>query len=281
MIIKEFKFIGILLFIIFAILLLVALVFFITYQRFKCSEYINYWKNIRISGKIEDILPFLKTGDIIITSDCFTKKINNFKCFKNNRGNFVKDSYNYTHIAIIYRKKNRIYLIELINHDNKCSKIISLINPKYKNGLRIIDFSKYIKEIKENTEKNDYCCQRYGIRFINRKIDQNELNRRLENEFNILSDKNFNNLKNLYFIAISGWLLKDMPNNFNYSTEIFYPNDEKDTFFCSEMTGILLQRIGVMKRRNRARMFYPSDYNGSNDHNMFEKGMYSPIKIYE
>ena len=138
-----------------------------------------------------------------------------------------------------------------------------------------------IKEIKENTKKNDFCCQNYGIRFINRKINQNELNRRLENEFNILSDKNFNNLKNLYSIAISGWFIKDAPNNFQYSTEIFYPNDEKDTFFCSEIIGVLLQRIGVMKRVNRARMFYPADYNGTIDDKLFEKGMYSSIKIYE
>jgi len=281
MIIKELKFIGILLFIIFAILLLVALVFIITYQRFQCSEYINHMKNIPISGKIKDILPYLQTGDLLLTSYCLNKNINNLKCFEKSRGNFVKNIYNFSHIGMIYRKKNRIYLIELINHDNKCSKIISLVNPQYKNGLRIIDFEKYIKEIKENTKKNDYCCQRYGIRFINRKLNQNELNRRLENEFNILSDKNFNNLKNLYFIAISGWFLKDMPNNFNYSTEIFYPNDEKDTFFCSEMTGVLLQRIGVMKRENRARMFYPADYSGSMDDKLFEKNMYSSIKIYE
>lgn len=281
MIIKELKFIGIFLFIIFAILLLVALVFFITYQRFQCSEYINYWKNIPISGKIETIIPFLKTGDLIISSDCLNKNMNNIKCFRSNRANFVKESYNYTHIAMIYRKNNKIYLIELINYDNKCSKIFSLVNPKYKNGLRIVEFDKYVKEIKDNTKKNIHCCQNYAIRFINRKLNQNELNRRLENEFNILSDKNFNNLKNLYSIAISGWFTKDMPNNFNYSTEIFYPNDEKDTFFCSEMIGVLLQRIGVMKRVNRSRMFYPADYNGSNDHLLFEKGMYSKIKIYE
>ena len=72
-----------------------------------------------------------------------------------------------------------------------------------------------------------------------------------------------------------------MPNNFNYSTEIFYPNDEIDTFFCSEIIGLLLQRIGVMKRINRARMFYPADFNGSMDKNIFEKDMFSNIKIYE
>jgi hypothetical protein len=281
MIIKELKFIGLLLFIIFAIVLLVALVFFVTFKRFNCSEYINHMKNIPISGKIEKILPFLKTGDLIISSDCLSKNINNIKCFKNSRGNFVKNSYHYTHLAMIYRKENKIYMIELINSDNNCTKNISIINPHYKNGLRIIDFEKYIKEIKENTKKNDFCCQKYGIRFINQKINQNELNRRLENEFNILSDKNFTNLKNLYSIAISGWFTKDMPINFNYSTEIFYSNDEKDTFFCSEIIGVLLQRIGVMKRVNRARMFYPADYNGSMDDKMFEKGMYSPIKIYE
>ena len=71
-----------------------------------------------------------------------------------------------------------------------------------------------------------------------------------------------------------------MPNNFNYSTEIFYPNDKKDTYFCSEMIGVLLQRVGIMKRVNRARMFYPADYTGSLDNRMFEKGMYSNIKIY-
>ena len=281
MIIKELKFIGILLFIIFAIVLLMALIFFITYQRFQCSKYINHMKNIPISGKIETIIPFLQTGDLIISSDCLSKDLNNVKCFRLSRGNFIKNSYHYSHLAMIYRKKNNIYLIENINYDNKCSKIFSMVNPKYKSGLRIVDFEKYVKEIKDNTKKNNNCCQNYAIRFINKKLNQNELNRRLEDEFNILSDKNFNNLKNLYSIAISGWFIKDAPNNFQYSTEIFYPNDEKDTFFCSEMIGVLLQRIGVMKRVNRSRMFYPSDYNGSNDHNMFEKGMYSPIKIYE
>jgi hypothetical protein len=279
MIVKELKFIGLLLFIIFAILLLVALVSFITYQRFQCSEYINYMKTNKIYGKIEDVLPHLQTGDIIISSNCLSKNIKNLKCFINSRGNFVKNSFNYTHISMIYRKNNKIYLIDFIPSDHHCSKKISLVNPKYKNGLRIIEFEKYIKEIKEK-RKDDYCCQNYGIRFINRKINTNELNRRFENEFNILSDKKFNNYKKIVMIAASGWFTKDMPNNFNYTAEIFYPNDEKDTFFCSEMIGILLQRIGVMKRENRARMFYPADYAGSFDNRMFEKGMYSEIKIY-
>lgn len=279
MIIKEIKFIGILLFIIFAIVLLVALVFFITYQRFQCSEYINYMRNIPISGKIEDILPYLQTGDLILTSYCLNKNMNNMQCFKRSRGNFVKNNYNYSHIGLIYRKKNNIFLIELIDYNDPCTKIYSLVNKNYKNGLRIVEFDKYIEIINENIKKKKDCCTNYGIRFINRKINQNELNRRLENEFNILSDKNFNNINIVKLIAISGWLLKDLP--INYSTEIFYPNDQKDTFFCSEMTGVLLQRIGVMKRENRARMFYPADYNGSNDHIMFEKNMYSKIKIYE
>ena len=279
MIVKELKFIGILLFIIFAIILLFALVYFISYQRFQCSEYINYMKTIKISGKIEGVLPYLQTGDIIISSNCLSKDKKKFKCFINSRGNFVKNSYNYSHISMIYRKNNKIFLIDFIPSDHHCSKKISLVNPKYKNGLRIIEFEKYIKEIKEK-RKDDYCCQNYGIRFINRKINTNELNRRFENEFNILSDKNFNDYKKVLMIATSGWFIKDMPNNFNYSAEIFYPNDEKDTFFCSEIIGILLQRIGIMKRVNRARMFYPVDYAGSNDYNMFEKGMYSNIKIY-
>jgi hypothetical protein len=279
MIIKELKFIGILLFIIFAIVLLVALVFFITYQRFQCSKYINYMKTLKISGKIEDITPYLQTGDLIIASNCLKENMNNFKCFLGSRLNFVKNGYNYSHISIIYRKNNKVYLIDFIpGHD--CSNPISIINPKYKNGLRVVEFDKYIKELKESYKTKKGCCQNYGIRFINRKINQNELNIRFESELNILSDTNFNNLNNLKFIAASGWLLKNMPNNFQYSTEIFYPNDEKDTFFCSEMTGILLQRIGVMKRVNRARMFYPADYAGSLDHSMFEKGMYSDIKIY-
>jgi hypothetical protein len=36
-----------------------------------------------------------------------------------------------------------------------------------------------------------------------------------------------------------------------------------------------------MKRVNRARMFYPADYSGSMDNKIFDKGMYSSIKIYE
>jgi hypothetical protein len=281
MIVKELKFIGLLLFIIFAILLLVALVFFITYQRFQCSEHINFMKTLPISGKIESILPYLQTGDIIITSNCLSKNLNDFKCFMNSRENFVKNTYNYSHIAMIYRKNNIIYLIDHLSSRHKCTKLISLVNKKYKNGLCIINFEKYIKEIKEKTKKDNFCCQNYGIRFINRKINQNELNKRFENEFNILSDTNFNSLNNIKKIAISGWFLKDMPNNFNYSTEIFYPNDEIDTFFCSEIIGLLLQRIGVMKRINRARMFYPADFNGSMDKNIFEKDMFSNIKIYE
>jgi len=280
MIVKELKFIGILLFIIFAILLLVALVYFITYQKFQCSEYMNYMKTMPISGKIEDILPHLQTGDIIIAVNCTNEKTSKFKCFKNSRGNFVKNGYNYSHLSMIYRKNNKVYNVDFLPSDHFCSKKKSLINAKYDNGISIIEFEYYINQIKEKTKKNNFCCQNYGIRFINRKIDQNELNKRFENEFNILSDKNFINLLKLRTIAISGWFLKDMPNDFNYSTEIFYPNDEKDTFFCSEMIGVILQRIGVMKRENRARMFYPADYAGSNDYNMFQKGMYSEIKIY-
>ena len=281
MIVKELKFIGLLLFIIFAILLLAALVFFITFYRFKQSDYITYMKNMPISGKIETIFPYLQTGDIFITSDCLKENLNKTSCFKYSRLNFIKNTYNYNHISLIYRKGNTIYLIENINNDHVCSNKKSLVNPKYNSGLRIVNFEEYIKEIKESSKTNKNCCQNYGIRFINRKLNQNELNRRFENEFNILSDTKFNDLFKLQFIASSGWLLKDMPNNFNYSTEIFYPNDKKDTFFCSEIIGVLLQRIGVMKRINRSRMFYPADYNGSMDYKMFEKDMYSQIKIYE
>ena len=280
MIVKELKFIGILLFIIFAILLLVALVFFITYQRFQCSEYINYMKTMKISGKIKTILPYLQTGDILVAVNCTKEKISKFKCFESSRGNFVKKGYNYSHITMIYRKNNKVYLIDF-SFGNRCMKKYYLVSPKYKDGLRIIEFEKYIKEKKKNTKEDDFCCQNYGIRFINRKINQEELNKRLENEIKILSDKNFNDYKKVAMIAASGWLLKDMPNNFNYSTEIFYPNDKKDTYFCSEMIGLLLQRVGIMKRVNRARMFYPADYTGSLDNRMFEKGMYSDIKIYE
>jgi hypothetical protein len=234
-------------------------------------------KNIPISGKIEKILPSLKTGDLILTSYCLNKNMNNMQCFKQSRGNFVKNNYNYSHLAMIYCKKNKIYLIELINYNDPCTKIYSLVNKNYKNGLRIVEFDKYIERINENIKKKN-CCTNYGIRFINRKINQNELNRRLENEFNILSDKNFSS--SLKIIASSGWFIKDLPTDFHYSTEIFFPNDEKDTFFCSEMIGVLLQRIGIMKRVNRSRMFYPADYNGSMDDKMFEKGIYSKIKIF-
>ena len=276
MIIKELKFIGILLFIIFAILLLLGLVVFITYQRFKCSEYINYLKNIKISGKIEKIISYLQTGDLILTSYCLKKNMNYNKCFIESRGNFIKNSNNISHIGMIYRKKNIIYLIELINYNTPCTKIYSLINKNYKNGLRIVKFDKTIEESKKSN-----CCVNYGIRFINRKINQTELNKRLENEINILSDKKFKSKTNLNIISASGWLLKDFPLDFHYSTEILFPNDKNDTFFCSEIIGVLLQRIGVMKRVYRSRMFYPADYNGSLDYKMFEKGMYSQIKIYE
>ena len=279
MIIKELKFIGILLFIIFAILLLVALVFFITYQRFQCSEYINYIKTIQFSGKIEDVLPYLQTGDILVAVNCIKEKMSKYKCFISSRGNFVKKGYNYSHVTMIYRKNNKVYLVDF-SFGNRCMKKYYLVDPRYKDGLRIIEFEKYIKELKINTKKDDFCCQNYGIRFINRKINQEELNRRLENEIKIISDKNFYEYKKVAMIASSGWLLKDMPNNFNYSTEIFYPNDKKESYFCSEMIGLLLQRVGIMKRINRARMFYPADYTGSLDNRMFEKGMYSNIKIY-
>jgi hypothetical protein len=281
MIVKELKFIGLLLFIIFAFLILIGIIFLITFQRFKCSEYVNYIKKIPISGKINEIIPFLQTGDLIFPSDCLNNNMNNLDCYRLSRINFIKNSYNYNHISMIYRKNDKIYLIENISNDHFCSNKKSLVNPKYNGGLRIVNFEEYIKQIKESSKKNKSCCRKYGIRFINRKLNQNKLNRRLENEFNILSDTNFNSLPKLQFIAASGWLLKDMPNNYIYSTEIFYPNDKKDTFFCSETIGVLLQRIGVMKRVNRSRMYYPSDYNGINDNNMFEKGMYSTIQIYE
>ena len=281
MILKEIKFIGLILFLIFSIILLVLLVFFITYKRFKCSEYVNFMNNIKISGKIETILPYLQTGDLIIASNCLKKNISNFKCFLESRLNFVKNSYTYSHISMIYRKKNNVYLIDFIPSNHFCSNPISIINPNYKHGLRVVEFNKYIKEIKENYKSKKFCCQNFGIRFINRKINQDELNKRFENEINILSDSYFNKIFYTKLIGGSGWFIKDFPINFHYSTEIFYPNDEKDTFFCSEIIAVLLQRIGVMKRQNRARMFYPADFKGSMENNMFEKGIYSSIKIYK
>jgi hypothetical protein len=238
-------------------------------------------KTMKFSGKIETIVPYLQTGDIIIVVNCPNEKISKYKCFMSSRGNFVKKGYNYSHISMIYRKNNNVYLIDFLPHDHFCSKKKSLINPKYNDGIRINKFENFINQIKKFKNSDNYCCQNYGIRFINRKINQNELNKRFVNELNILSDSNFNKIFNTQLIGGSGWFIKDLPINFHYSTEIFYPNDEKDTFFCSEIIAVLLQRIGVMKRINRARMFYPADFSGSMDKNMFEKDIYSNIEIYE
>ena len=47
---------------------------------------------------------------------------------------------------------------------------------------------------------DNHCCQNYAIRFINRKINQAEINRRLENEVNILIDKSIDDINIKYNI---------------------------------------------------------------------------------
>jgi len=280
---KELKFLGIIIFCIFSILLLVFLIALITFIRFRCPEFINHMQYINKQPPIESILPKLKTGDIIVFGGKLSKNHikNKIKCFIYSRYNFTPNNYLYEHTGIIYRKNNIIYLIESIFKADKCKNLTSLVSKNYVDGLRIQRLDKIINEYKNSCKKNPNCCTIYGIRFINPKFSQKELNRRFENEFNILSDVRFNNWNTIQKISISGWFISDIPLEIQYGVELFFPEDERDTTFCSEMTAILLQRVGLMKRTFRSRMFFPSFFTGFLDQKMFPPNFYYKIKIFK
>lgn len=281
-ILKELKFLGLVIFIIFAILLLFSLVSLVTFIRFDCNQLVNYLKNIKYEGNIKTIIPKLQTGDIIIFGDKvnFNKNLTKKDCFLKSRINFVPKTNLFTHVGIIYRKNNQVYLIESIFREEKCKRRINYVNENYIDGLRIVDFKKVIEEYKLSSKKNAECNVSYGVRFINRKFNQNELNRRFENEFNIIADTKFNEWNTVEKVAIPGWFIYDIPRSGYYGLELYLPNDDKDTYFCSEIIALLLQRIGIMKRTYRSRMFYPADFNGYRDSEMFPKNTYSKIKMY-
>jgi hypothetical protein len=280
---KEFKFFGIILFGIFCLILLVILIILITFIRFRCSEFKNHMSKINYAGDINNILPKLKTGDIILFGEKISEKHtkNKLKCFYYSRYNFTPNNLMYQHIGIVYKKNNTLYIIETIHKNDECKSKTSLVNSKYIDGLRIEKLDKIIKEYKESCKMKPDCCTLYGVRFLNEKFNQKELNRRIENEFNILSDTRFNNWDKVTQISIPGWFISDFPIETRYGIEIFFPNDKKDTFFCSEMAAALLQRIGLMKRTYRSRMFFPGYFTGFLDNKMFLPNTYSKIKIYK
>lgn len=281
-IIKEFKFLGLVIFVIFAILLLFFLVNLVTFLLFDCNEFLNYLKKFKYQGNIKSILPELQTGDIIIFGDKidFNKKMTKLNCFIKSRSNFVPGANLFSHVGIIYRKNNKIFLIESIFRKEKCKRRINYVNSKYIDGIRIVDFKKVIDEYNDKGKTIEKCNTIYGVRFINRKFNQTELNRRLENEFNIIADTKFNEWKTIEKVAVPGWFIYDTPRSIFYGLELYLPNDYKDTYFCSEIIALLLQRIGIMKRKYRSRMFYPADFNGYRDSEMFPKNTYSKIKMY-
>ena len=274
MIINEFKFLGIVLFAILAFILLCCLVFFLQFIRYKSSETINFLKNIKVSGNIKDIIPYLKTGDIIITSSKPEKLINKSKLFNfaTSRWMFTLNNYNYDHIGLIYVKNGVPYIIESIYKKDTCRELNSLIKKNYIDGVKISLFADALKID---------CNYSYGVRFINRKINQKELNRRIENELQILGNLEFGNFDDVRKIAIGGFLIQDIPRSFWMGTEVYFANDPKDTMFCSEFIAALLQRVGIMNRSSRPRMFFPSYFSGFMDKEMFPPHTYSKIKMYK
>lgn len=279
---KELKFLGIILFTIFCFILLVALIVLITFVRFRCSEFKNHMNNPKIEGSIIDVLPKLKTGDIILFGEKISKMHtkSKAKCFMYSRYNFTPNNYLYQHIGIVFKKNNITYLLETIYKKDECKKPNSLVNPNYIDGLRIQRLDTIINEYKNSCKTRSDCCTVYGVRFLNDKLNQKELNKRFENEFNILSSTTFNDFSNVQKISIPGWFISDFPIDTRYGIEIFFPNDKTDTYFCSEMAANLLQRVGLMKRTYRARMFYPGYFTGFLDNKMFPPNFYSQIKIY-
>jgi len=279
---KEFKFFGLIIFIIFAFALLFFLINLVTFILFECKGFTNYINKFKYESNIKKIIPELQTGDIILFGDKLdkNKKLSKLNCFIKSRTNFVPGTNLFNHIGLIYRKNNHVFLIESIFKEDSCKKKINYLNKNYVDGIRIVSFEKVIDEYIKNGKTNDDCKSIYGVRFLNRKFNKNEINRRFENEFNIINGSRFNEWNTISKIAVPGWFIYDTPRSLYYGLELYLPNDNNDTYFCSEIIALLLQRIGLMKRTYRSRMFYPADFNGYRDSEMFNKNTYSKIKMY-
>ena len=273
MLINEFKFLGIVVFSILALLFLIFLIFLLQFIRYKSSETRNFLENVKISGNIKNIIPYLKTGDLILTCASVDKVVTKSKAtnFFNSRWMFTPDNYSYNHIGMVFVKNGQPYIIESLYKEDSCRQLSSLIKNNYVDGVKIN---------KLDNEFNKKCRDIYGVRFINCSVNQAELNRRIENELQIMANIDFGDFNYVRQIAIGGYAIHDIPRNFWMGTEIYFANDPKDTMFCSEFIAALLQRIGIMKRDMRPRMYFPSYFSGFMDKEMFQPHTYSKIKMY-
>lgn len=281
MINNEIKFLLLIIFIIFMLILLIGLIILITFVRFNCQETINFMKNIKFAGNIEDIYPKLKTGDIILFTD--TEKVikNNLDCFKFSRANFTPENYSYQHIGLVYRNKQDIFIIESNLNNGNCGRNYSLTNKNYHNGVKITSFHTYFTDRKQSEKKYPECKRYYAIRFLNPQINQTELNNRIQKEFRIIDGTPFH-----YDIVAQngtiGWIFQDLPIESKHSIDTFLPmKPNSNTYFCSEVVATLLQRCGIMKLKIRPSIFFPSYFSGFMDDKIFYPNTYSKIFIFK
>ena len=279
--INEIKFLLFLILFIFLILLLIFIINYITYIKFNCNETLNFLKSIPYSGTIYQILPYLQTGDIILFTNN-PKIIKNKKdCYLFSRYMFTPKNYSFQHIGLIYRTNNNIFLIESSFPGGNCIKQNSLSNKNYNQGLKIVDFKEYINSYHINSPKHSECIRHYGIRFINRNINQNILNKRLSQEYKILDNTQFNYNKTIVN-ALIGWSTQDIPLKYKHGFDSLLPqNEPKDTYFCSDAVGTLLQRCGIMKKQIRPSIFFPSYFSGFMDKDLFYPNTYSKLYMFK
>lgn len=275
---KEIKFLLFIIFIIFIITLTIFLVGLIKYIRFDCNSYLNEMSKIKYSGTLDDVLPYLQSGDIVIKSDHVSKKIESkLDCFYHSAHLFTPKNKKFTHVFLILRKNGIVYGCESSNYSNsKCCKNYSEINKNYKNGIRIFNLQDYINSFKKN--KNiDECKCFFNIRFVNRNLKQNIISQRIENEINILNGINFTNP---FYEAGFGWTFNNFPLDFKYNIKLLLEN-KNEGYFCSEFVATILQRVGLMKRKYNAGSYFPAYFSEFLDDEKFNNNTYSKINSFK
>ena len=275
---KEIKFLLFIIFIIFIILLTIILIGLLKYIRFDCNSYLKELENIKYSGTMDEILPYLQSGDIIIKSDHFSKKIESkLDCFYHSAYLFTPKNKKFTHVFLILRKNGIVYGCESSNYsNNKCFKNYSEINKKYQNGVRIFNLQDYINSFKKNQNIDDCKCF-FNIRFVNRNLDQKIISQRIENELQILNGINFTNP---LLEAGFGWALNDFPMDFKFNLHLLLENKDEG-YFCSEFVATILQRVGLMKRKYNAGSYFPAYFSEFLDDEKFNNNTYSKIYSYK
>ena len=236
------------------ILLILLITIIIIVLKFNPQKYHKINK-VKKSGNINDIYNKIGTGDIIFFLSEYDRSLLSPTVLQH----YISNSY-ISHIGIVYKKNNILYLVECIDKNDNSNIKGSLLTPIYNGGVRMVPLISVFENEKYRTS--------IGIRFKRKKINNKKFFKELEKMKYIKFEKTY--MVNL--IAIIGLIFLKVPNNYKTGMCNLVPtrNDE-DGYFCSEFIAVILQRLNIMNKKYNARLYFPFSFLEQYDNENFGK----------